>query len=178
MASLELQKGRYRVVFRYGGEKFQRALETDDLKKAKAAKVRIEENLELLRRGRLAYNPQTDDLVTLLLSDGKLNAPHQAKKRLTLGEFFEEYQARRPPGKEGSTAYTENIHIAHLLRLLGAKTALVEVSDKIQEYIRQRSAEKSRSGNPISQVTIKKELGMLCRKPRESLVFAGASNHA
>jgi integrase len=52
-------------------------------------------------------------------------------------------------------------HIAHLLRLLGAKTALVEVPEKIQEYIRQRSMEKSRAEHPISPVTIKKELGTL-----------------
>src|SRR5215831_3153481 len=161
MASLEIQKGRYRIVFRYGGEKFQRALDTDSKKKAVAAKMRVEENLELLRRGRLAYDPQRDDLATLLLSDGQLNAPHRAKKRLTLGEFFTDYQARRPPRKDTSTAYTEKIHIAHLLRLLGAKTALVEVPEKIQEYIRQRSAEKSRSGHSISPVTIKKELGTL-----------------
>ncbi|HMF14136.1 MAG TPA: hypothetical protein VKE94_17590 [Gemmataceae bacterium] len=78
MASLEIQKGRYRIVFRYGGEKFQRALDTDSKKKAVAAKMRVEENLELLRRGRLAYDPQRDDLATLLLSDGQLNTPHRA----------------------------------------------------------------------------------------------------
>jgi integrase len=161
VASLEIQKGRYRIVFRYGGEKFQRALDTDNKKKAVAAKNRVEENLELLRRGRLGYNRERDDLVTLLLSDGHLNAPHQAKKRMTLGEFFEDYQARPPRGKDSSTAYTEKIHIAHLLRLLGGKTALVEVPDKIQEYIRQRSTEKNHSGHPISSVTIKKELGTL-----------------
>src|SRR5262249_48421659 len=124
-------------------------------------KIRVEENLELLRRGRLAYHPGRDDLVTLLLSDGQLNAPHQAKKRVTLGEFFDDYQARRPRSKDSSTVYTENIHIAHLLRLLGTKTALVEVPEKIQEYVRQRSTEKTRSGHPISSVTIKKELGTL-----------------
>jgi integrase len=172
-----MQKGRYRIVFRYGGEKFQRALDTNNKKKAIAAKIRVEENLELLRRGRLAYDRQRDDLVTLLLSDGQLNAPHQAKKRLTLGEFFEDYQARRRPRKDTSTAYTEKIHIAHLLRLLGAKTALVEVPEKIQEYIRQRSTEKSRAGHPISPVTIKKELGTLSATwnkwgLREKLVMA------
>src|SRR5438094_5423410 len=80
---------------------------------------------------------------------------------MSLAEFFEDYQATPPQGKDSSTAYTEKIHIVHLLRLLGVKTALVEVPEKIQEYIRQRSAEKSRSGHPISSVTIKKELGTL-----------------
>jgi hypothetical protein len=119
-----MQEGRYRIVFRYGGVKFSRALDTDNKKKAQAAKIRVEGNLELLKRGRLAYHPGRDDLVTLLLSDGQLNVPHQAKKRLTFGEFFQDYQTRRPQGKDTSTAYTENIHIAHLLRLLGGKMAL------------------------------------------------------
>ena len=161
MASLEMQKGRYRIVFRYEGEKFQRALDTDNQKKAKAAKIRVEENLELLRRGRLAYNPEMDDLITLLLSDGQLNALPEAKRRITLDKFFEAYQSTRMRRKDTATAYTEKIHIAHLVRLLGAKTALVEVPDEMQEYIRQRSAEKTYSGHPISSVTIKKELGTL-----------------
>jgi hypothetical protein len=45
MASLEEQKGRFRIVFRYGGEKFQRSLETDNKQAALAKKSRLEENL-------------------------------------------------------------------------------------------------------------------------------------
>jgi hypothetical protein len=53
MASLELQKGWYRIVFRYDGKKYQRALETQSKKEAEGQKHRIEENLKLLERGRL-----------------------------------------------------------------------------------------------------------------------------
>jgi integrase len=160
MASLELQKGWYRVVFRYGGQKYQRSLETRSKKEAEGQKHRIEENLKLLERGRLAYTPG-DDLITLLLSDGKLNAPVGITERVTLAQFFERYQADRPPGKETNTLYTENIHIRHLQRLLGDQIYVGEIPAKLQSYIKARSAEKSRTGDDIGQVTIKKELGTL-----------------
>src|SRR5262245_20648498 len=124
MASLENQKGWWRVVLRYDGQKFQRGLETQSKREALEQKARLEENLKLLKRGRLAYNPETDDLITVLLSDGELNATPEAKKRLGLGDFFTQFKANRPPGKEDSTRYTEDIHIEHLLRLLGMRTPL------------------------------------------------------
>jgi hypothetical protein len=160
MASLELQKGWYRIVLRYDGQKFQKALETQDRGEAELLKARVEDNLKLLRRGRLAYKPG-DDLITLLLSDGKLNEEPKVEKRVTLGEFFQRYKDNRPPGKEGNTAYTEDIHIAHLLRLIGGRTALADVPGKLQAYVNERSKEDSRLGGKVSHATIKKELGTL-----------------
>lgn len=160
MASLENQKGRWRIVLRYNGQKYQRALDTDSEEEALIQKARVEENLKLLERGRLEYHPG-DDLVTLLLSDGKINARPEVTRRVTLGEFFERFQANRPPGKEGNTAYTEDIHITHLLRLLGARTPLPEVPGKLQGYVNARSQEAGRRSECVSHVTVKKELGTL-----------------
>src|SRR5579885_3388454 len=161
MASLELQKGWYRIVFRYGGKKYQRALDTQSQREALALKVRVEENLKLLERGRLEYKPG-DDLVTLLLSDGRLNAPPVITERATLAEFFRRFKEKRPPAKEGNTRYTEDIHIAHLLRVLGGKTCVHDVGPRqLQEYITTRSRQASRLGGTVGHVTIKKELGTL-----------------
>jgi integrase len=80
---------------------------------------------------------------------------------MTLGEFFQRYQSNRPPGKETNTSYTESIHIKHLLRLLAENTPLSEIPIRAQSYATARYAEKTRTGNPISHVTIKKELGTL-----------------
>lgn len=160
MASLENQKGRWRIVFRHDGTKFQKALDTEDEGEAIALKARLEENLKLLKRGRLRYEPG-DDLVTLLLSDGKLNGEVKVEKRTTLGDFFKRYKTERPPNKEKNTVYTEDIHIEHLLRHLGARTAIAELPGKLQEYVNARSIEKNKRGDPISQVTIRKELGTL-----------------
>ena len=78
MASLELRGNRYRVVFRLTRRKYQHPLNTDDARKAEAALVRLEENLELLRRGRLEPPKYWDDLPFYLLSDGKLDQPVRA----------------------------------------------------------------------------------------------------
>ena len=53
MASLELRKGKYRVVFRYGGQKFSRSLRTEDEHKAKLSLARLEDNLSRLELGTL-----------------------------------------------------------------------------------------------------------------------------
>src|SRR5262249_52902817 len=129
-------------------------------KEAEGLKARLEENLKLLKRGRLAYN-HGDDLVTLLLSDGKLNAPPEVQRPVNLQQFFDQFKEGRPPGKEQNTNYTEDIHIKHLLRILGERTRIAEVPGKLQDYVTARALEAGHRGRPVSQVTIKKELGTL-----------------
>src|SRR4051794_16886947 len=146
VATIEECHGGWRLVFWYQSQRFQGAIKAKDRRSADAIKARVEQNLQLLLEGRIEYNTEKDDLFTLMISDGKLNQRPEATKRITLGEFFEEYQQNRPPGKEGNTTYTEDIHVAHILRLLGTKTALAEVPEKIQEYVTLRSQEKNRSG--------------------------------
>jgi integrase len=161
MASLENQKGWWRIVLRYDGQKHQRALETQDKRKALQLKARVEENLVLLKQGRLAYEPG-GDLITLLLSDGKLNATPKVDRPLRLGELFDRYKQDRPPSKEGVTAYTEDIHLAHLVRLLGKRTLPADLThEKLQGYVTARRQEPGRRGGKVSQVTVKKELGTL-----------------
>jgi integrase len=161
VASLENQKGWWRIVLRYDGQKHQRALETQDERKALRLKARVEENLGLLKQGRLAYEPG-GDLIMLLLSDGKLNATPKADLPPRLGELFERYKQNRPPSKEGVTAYTEDIHLAHLVRLLGKRTLPTELThEKLQGYVTARRREAGRRGGKVSQVTVKKELGTL-----------------
>jgi integrase len=161
MATLEKRRGGYRLVFWHQSKRYQGALKADNDKDAAQLKAKVERNLQLLQEGRIAYKPG-DDLFMLMLSDGKLNAPVKVAERVSLGEFLERYQANRPPSKEKNTAYTEDIHIVHLRRLLGEKTALADVNAaKLQEYINRRSQEYNRQGEPVSHVTIKKELGTL-----------------
>src|SRR5262245_36642901 len=54
MASLEQRGSKFRLVFRYGGQKYQHPLKTHDPTEAEECRCRLEENLRLLRRGRLA----------------------------------------------------------------------------------------------------------------------------
>ena len=49
-------------MLRYAGQKHQQALDTEDEKEALALRSRVEENLKLLKRGRLEYQAGDDDL--------------------------------------------------------------------------------------------------------------------
>src|SRR4051812_14584936 len=89
VATLEKRNDSYRIIFYYQNVRFTRSLKTDSLKKANELKVRLEGNLELLEQGRLDYAPGKDDLPTVLLTDGKLNARPEPVKRMTLGDFFQ-----------------------------------------------------------------------------------------
>jgi hypothetical protein len=72
MATLEKRRSGYRLVFWYRSERFQGSLKTENKREAERIKGRVEENLDLLARGRLDYNPG-DDLFMLMLSDGRVN---------------------------------------------------------------------------------------------------------
>jgi integrase len=152
-ASLELQKDWFRVVLRYNGVKYQRALNTQDPQEAEGLRSRVAENLKLLKRGRLEYRPG-DDLVTVLLSDGKLNSAPAVARQVSLGRLLKDYRKRSTVGKEENTRYTERIHIKHLLRVFGRRTLVGQVPAKLQEYINERAKD-------VRHETIRKELGTL-----------------
>lgn len=147
MAFLEQNNDWFRVVFRHQGKRYTRGLDTKDEKVARRLKDRLEENLDLLKRGRLEFSG--GDLVTFLLSDGKLNEESKVPT-LTLKKLFE----METPWKDESTQATEKIHKAHLQRLLG--NPLVSGIDQptAQGYINLR-------GKECAPVTIKKEIGTL-----------------
>ena len=71
MAWIEQRGKRFRLAFRYGDEKFSVNLKSADRKDAEGCRVRLEENLRLVERGRLTV-PTGADLGLFLLSDGKL----------------------------------------------------------------------------------------------------------
>ncbi len=53
MASIELRNGTYRIVFRYGGQKFARSLKTTELSEANLALARLQDNLRRFELGTL-----------------------------------------------------------------------------------------------------------------------------
>lgn len=189
MASLELRGRGYRVAFRLGGRKHQVAVKAADRKEAEACLARLEENLRLVERGRLAV-PDGADVGLFLLSDGKLDRRVKAAvKAVTLGQVVAVYRATFTAGaKEKNTALTERIHLAHAERVLGGQTPMAQLTTvTLQEYIDARSAATFR-GRPIKPQTVKKELATLryvwnwafrnkhidVRFPGEELVFPKA----
>jgi hypothetical protein len=162
VAWLEKRADRYRINYRFGRAKQQLSLRTLDPKEAEACLHRFDENLRLVERGRLEVRPAAD-LGVFLLSDGKLNQRPVIPKPLTLKKFFDQYLEKHPHGvKESSTRYTEDIHIEHLTRLLGAATPVHTLtSDVLQAYVDDRAAESSKFRRTISHKTIRKEIGTL-----------------
>jgi len=119
MASLERRGTRFRVKFRYGGRQFAVSLDTADPEEAEGPLDRLRYNLALLKRGHLQAPPE-GDLGLFLLSDGKLTRRAEAEGPLTLCEFFDRYKQRPTDDKEANTRSTEQTHMAHLQRLIGA----------------------------------------------------------
>src|SRR5262249_25768251 len=136
MASLERRGNRYRVIFRLGGRKHHVSVKATDEKDAEACRVRLEENLRLVERGRLTV-PAGADLGLFLLSDGKLEKPVEVVRGVRLSELFETYQTQFTAGaKELITREMEDIHMKHLARIIGGEVLLSSVTaGTIQQFV-------------------------------------------
>jgi hypothetical protein len=66
--------GIYFVSFRVGQQRFKRSPKTDNQKTSDSLTARLEENIRNIERGRLVV-PENADLVTFLLSDGRVAEP-------------------------------------------------------------------------------------------------------
>ena len=86
--------GHFKICFRWGGKKKRKSLPVTDSKSAEAILLRFEENVALLERGRLEL-PPSGDIMTFLLSDGKLAAsPKSASLQpKTLRDIVDRYLA-------------------------------------------------------------------------------------
>ncbi len=162
MASLELRNGNYRVVFRFGGQKFARSLNTDDSRQADLALARLEDNLRRLKLGTLAIDPGAD-IPTILLSSGTISQRPKVKRVTLLGELLDQYLASIPEGSlEAGTMKMLRIHFRHLKKHLGVRRRTNSIDHELlQSYINRRTAEKGLRGKPISAVTIQKEITTL-----------------
>jgi len=149
MASLERRGNRYRVIVRLGGRKHHVSLKATDEKDAEACRVRLEENLRLVERGRLTV-PAGADLGLFLLSDGKLEKPVEIVRSVRLAELFSIYQTQFTAGaKEAITREMEDIHMKHLARIIGGDTPLAAVTaGSIRQFVDARSKEEH-NGYPL-----------------------------
>ena len=155
MASLERRGDRYRLVFRYAGQKHQVALKTTDEREAEDLLNRVERKLELLANGEVSL-PDGGDISTFVVTDGRRAEKPSTVLRLTLDDAFQEYQAARQ-SVEPTTLTTIKIHLAHVSRILKARTQLRKLSfDSLQHYVNRRQEEGA------SPVTVRKEITSLC----------------
>ncbi|MBY0512704.1 MAG: site-specific integrase [Gemmataceae bacterium] len=161
MAWLERRGERFRVVFRFRNQKFHVNLKASEPKDDDACLARLEENLRLVERGRLAVPPGAD-LGLFLLTDGKLEQPVELGRTVRPAEMFETYRSEFTAGaKEAITREMENIHLNHLARLVGGDNPVSAVTaGTIQQFVDARSRE-LHLGRPVKPKTVKKAVATL-----------------
>jgi len=162
MASLEKRNDSYRIVFRFGGQKFSRSLKTNDETSAALSLARLEDNLRRFELGTLTVEPE-DDIASVLLSSGRINKRPTAARTETIESLLDQHLANIPEGSiEASTRTMLAIHVRHLKRLLGKRTPTtkIDLSD-LQAYVNKRSKEPGLRGRTVGSVTIRKELTTL-----------------
>ena len=141
MASLEQRGNRFRVIFRLGGAKHHVGVKATDRKEAEAGLARLEENLRLVERGRLVV-PEGADVGLYLISDGRLEQKVECVRSTRLSELFRAYREQFTVGvKEKVTRKMEDIHLKHVLRILGDVTVTEVTAGAVQRFVDTRSRE-------------------------------------
>lgn len=160
MASLEQRNGWYRIIFRFGGEKFHGSLKTKDVGEAETITDNVEKRLKLLEEGLISV-PEEADFVTWIISDGRQAGKPRAKKSPTLKQVFSEYEESLPAGAiESNSLKTTRTHMKHFGDILGDIKFHQISSAVLQQYINQRRTRKTRKGT-VTGTTIRKEISTL-----------------
>ncbi|MGD9724444.1 MAG: tyrosine-type recombinase/integrase [Pirellulales bacterium] len=159
MPSLEQRNRRFRVVFRFAGQKFSRTLKTGNVDDAEASFARLKDNLRRAELGHLVV-PEDADVAAFLLSDGRALAKPTIPKTRTLKQLLEAYMASLPEGAiEQSTRQGMDIHITHLKREFGEGLIVAGLgATDLQRYVDTRSLADGIRGRTLSAATIRKEL--------------------
>ena len=166
MADLTEQEGRpYSVQFRYAGEKFHRSLGTVDRNDAEELVKEIEENLDLIKRGKMPVPPDcsAEAFWAIVRTGNRVAAEPKIPARKTLDEVKKEYFASYPKGaKEESTLMTEQVQLGKLIGIIGKGKAIAALDvPSIERYVHERQKQDGLRGRKISPTTIRKELQAL-----------------
>ena len=87
MASLEQRSGRFRVVFRFAGRKFNRSLKTANRMEAASSLARLEDNLRRLELGTLVL-PDHSDVASFLFRTEDETASRALRKSTVWGNCW------------------------------------------------------------------------------------------
>lgn len=159
MAWLEKRGDAFRLIFRLRGRKFTRSLKTRSERAAEASLARIEDNIRRVELGTLEV-PDDVDVLTFLLSDGRVEKRPTLPAIVSLKNLFDTYFASIPDGAlEQSTLKGMKMHIKHLYRHLDRHHPCTGLQLlHLQSYIERRSHDKGRRGRKVSPATLKKEI--------------------
>lgn len=154
MPSLEKRGNRFRVIFRYGGERFTPSIKTSSQTEADDILNRVGRRLDLLAQGEIAIPEGTDPVDFILERPIPTSKPAEKPAQYRLGAVFDEYkEARR--SLEANSLYTISIHLGHLRRILGENREINTITfNVLQEYVNARLKH-------VSGSTIRKEVTSL-----------------
>ena len=160
MAWVEKRGKRFRLLFRLNNEKYTIKLKETDPREVEACLARVEENLRFVERGRLVV-PEGADLALFLLTDGRLEKKVEVIRVPGLSELFGTYRTSFTVGaKEKITLKMENIHLKHLIRILGDRPASEVTAGAVQRFVDVRSRETFK-GQPVKPTTVRKAVATL-----------------
>jgi integrase len=178
MASIEKRGNAYRIIFRFRGIKYTRALNTHEERAANFALARLEDTLHRIQLGTLGI-PSGTDLADFLLSDNRapiasVNAPTHngtpvptaapapipTPAVLTLSDLFARYFTNLPDGGlEENTIRTMKIHQKQLEKRFGKGFLIGSLTlTDLQGYIERRARDPGRNGRKVTPITIKKAI--------------------
>lgn len=166
MAFLEQRGRRFRIIFRFAGARYAKALNTHDERAARASLARVEDKLHRLELGTLEVPPDAD-LATFVVGDGAertmrqpLAAPQGQRAPLGLSDLFAAYWAKLPEGNlELSTITGMKIHQRQLERHFGKRYSILALKlTDLQGYVEKRSRDKGLKGRTVTAATIRKAI--------------------
>ncbi len=162
MAWLEKRGSTYQLLVRFGGRKLKRSLHTTDATEATNLLNRVERRLRLVKQGDVEL-PDEADVLSFALSDGRTTTNTKSRPPLHFSELHGRYLDNLPQGSiEVTSLNTMKTHVGHLERILGKRFDVIRLAHSdLQRYINLRSRETGRRKQPISPVTIRKELTTL-----------------
>jgi integrase len=163
VASLELRKNNFRVVFTHAGRKRGYSLDTGDRFAAEQLVKSVETLLWEVERGYKAV-PDGVDIVAFLKSGGQAPKPTPvaAPEPVTFADLRDGYLAAHSAGAmEANSLETVRMHLRHFAATLGERFAAQSLSlDDLQRHVNRRAAKHYR-GKPLSTVTLRKEAATL-----------------
>lgn len=160
MASLQKKGDSWYCQFLYHGKRhtFSLGKVPDDEAAAKASQV---DYLLMRIRQRLVSLPVGVDIVTFLENDGnppEPTVPGAAVNALTLGALRDRYFEIHENSLEATTIHGMRLHFRHLIKTLGERFPLDELSlASLQEHATRREKMKG-IGGKLSPATVRKEL--------------------
>ncbi len=164
MASLQKKGDSWHCQFLYKKQRRTWVIGAVEEIEAQATKAKVEYLLMRIKQ-RLIDVPSGMDIVDFLICDGK--PPEQPRpsipKEATFAELRDAYLRTYNNGTiEQNTLDTCKIHLSHFAATLGDSFPMIALTlADLQRHVDRRAKDKNQSGDSISAITIKKEVGTL-----------------